>query len=114
MVEIDHEKYQFEQIGEEERQQQPFYRENYDRTLSGESWARRVLSFITDEVDGPAGGIPRNTPTAVGTVLVNDGEAGSIEDVEQAFEELHNHGFIEQRDDGTWERTEDGWVELSN
>lgn len=145
MVDIDHEQYQFEDIDLEKHRAQPFHRverewtwngtqwvrPQVERALSGESFERRVLSFITDEVDGAAGGVPRNTPTAVGRVLIGDREVtddvevseedGSVkvvkpamDKIDEVFAKLLKAGFIEQRDDGSFERTEAGWVEISN
>lgn len=92
---------------------------------------RRVLGHVTDEVDTTALG-PRNTLAALTYALVRDRNtthaaggnprfevdgmsvAESAQAVLDYLDDLKDAGLLVQRDDGSYEVTEDGLTELRN
>jgi hypothetical protein len=104
-----------EEVTEEMNASNPFRMDDYEPVFDREGLERRTLTHITDEEHYT--GAPRNTPTEVGRFMVNDPAtpaAESQEDVDAAFAQLEMNGLIEQRDDGSYVLTRDGWVEMSN
>lgn len=89
----------------------------YEPKFVRESVTHRILAHITDEND-LLGGVyaPRNTPDMVGKAVIPDKDTAvsTQEQVETEFAKLKEAGLIEQRDDGSYGKTRDGWVELVN
>jgi hypothetical protein len=76
---------------------------------------RRVLAFVTDEEHL---GRPRNTVAVITEDMASDPfsavEYDEDDAVQKHLDQLQEAGLVEQRDDGTWAKTEAGLVEGQN
>jgi hypothetical protein len=106
--------YTFEEITEEHNATNPLRVDDYEPVFDRHGLTRKVFAFITDEVDAHAGGVPRNTTEAIGRVLRLDGVVSDFDQVQGELDRLEAAGLIEQRDDGSYFLTREGWIERSN
>jgi hypothetical protein len=115
------------EITAEYRAAQPYARDDYEPTFPRDSNTRRVLQFVTDEEDAfavfGAGTAPRNTTPAIAAAMFQDENSPGVssEDYDEACAQVQEEldalveaGLVEQRDDGSYGLTKDGWVERSN
>jgi hypothetical protein len=87
------------------------YEPNFDRA----SVQRRVLGHITDE--NHVGRGPRNTADRLSQELDEDPNSSFVadeDDMQAILDELEDAGLVAARDDGTYEVTEPGRIELAN
>jgi hypothetical protein len=106
-----------QQVTAKTRAADPHAREDYEPVFDRDSFERRVLAFVTDEEDAtasPIGAVPRNSIPAVAHAMRRDHPDLGEQDVEAALAKLVDGGLVEQRDDGTYGLTEDGFVERKN
>ncbi len=88
--------------------------EDYEPHFDRMGTTRRVLAFITDEEHL---GTVRNTPEALAQELNDDPYTnydGDPEELQEYLDKLVEAGLVNARDDGTYEVTQAGRVELAN
>lgn len=90
--------------------------EDYEPHFERTGTTRRVLGHITDEDHVGRG--PRNTTARLAQELAEDPYTaisdGQDDQVQAHLDDLEGAGLVEVRDDGTYEVTEAGRVELAN
>jgi hypothetical protein len=92
----------------------PLAVEDYEPQFDRLSVERRVLGHVTD-LDHSGRG-PRNTPQRLSQELAEDPNTAFDfgEDVQGYLDDLEAHGLLARREDGSYEVTQAGQVELAN
>lgn len=88
---------------------------DYEPKFDPLSVERRVLGHVTD--DDHVGRGPRNTPERLALELQEDPFsrfAGNLDQMQGYLQSLESAGLVHKRDDGTYEVTEAGHIELAN
>src|SRR5215469_15217506 len=107
-----------DEVTTDSRAEDPHARDEYEPHFGRDSYTRRVLAFVTDEEDSLAtpepGAVARNTPFAMMWSMRSDHPGKTEEDVQGELDKLVEAGLVNKRDDGTYQLTDDGYVELKN